>query len=161
MAGNITLKEVSIITLSSAIAALVQNGGGLANATANLDCRSGGNAVEVFDAAFELIVQWSTVTSIVSGTIVGDLYLVPALDGTKFPLVDIANASTDYISANQRVGSFINPLHNPATGTDYRFVIQGVQLQALLYRPYIINRSGQTFTANATLKCVPEYAQYT
>lgn len=162
MSGNIFWNELAIITLTTAGGALVQNGGGVANGTANLDVRTGGNAAECFTAAFELSgLQWGTVTGIVSGTIVADLYLVPSPDGTNFVDVDIANASTDYISSNHRVGSFINDLHNPAINTSYRFGVVDVDLQPLLYKPYLINRSGQTFTANWTLKVVPAKAQYT
>lgn len=163
MAGNIFWKEQAIVTLTSSLAALVQNGGGAANGTANLDVRSAGNAAEMFSAAFELTVQWATVTSITSGTIVGDLYLVPALDGTNFAQIQIANASTDYISQQHYVGSFINaiPSGTLATGTNYRFDVMNVDLQPLLYTPYIINRSGQTYTVNGTLKVVATQAQYT
>jgi hypothetical protein len=163
MAGNIFWKEQAIVTLTSALGALVNNGGGVANGTANLDCRTAGNAAEMFTSAFELTVQWGTVTSITSGTIVGDLYLVPAPDGTNFEQVQIANASTDFITSNYRVGSFVNaiPSGTIATGTNYLFGIVNVDLQPLLYKPYIINRSGQTYTANATLKVVAAQVQYT
>lgn len=163
MAGNIFWNEQAIVTLTSSLGALVNNGGGVANGTANLDVRTGGNAAEMFTAAFELTVQWSTVTNITSGTVVGDLYLVPALDGTNFEQVQIGNASTDYIASNYRVGSFVNaiPSGTLATATNYLYAILNVDLQPLLYKPYIINRSGQTFTANATLKVVAAKAQYT
>lgn len=161
--GNLKWNEQAILTLSSSIAALVNNGGGLANATANLDVRTGGNAAEMYSANFELTVQWATVTNIVSGTLVGELYLVPCLDGggTNFGTVDIANASTDYIQPTCYVGPFVNTLHAPATGTNYIIPLLGIDLQPLLYRPYIINRSGQTWTANATLKVVSAMGQYT
>lgn len=160
MAGNIFWKEQAIVTLTSALAALVNGGGGVANGTANLDCRSAGNAAEMFTAAFELTVQWATVTGIVSGTVVGELYLVPALDGSNFPDVLIANASTDYISPQHFVGQFVATT-TPTANTNIRTDIANVDLQPLLYKPYIINRSGQTFTANATLKAVAAQVQYT
>jgi hypothetical protein len=93
--------------------------------------------------------------------VVADLYLVPALDGTNFADVDIANASTDYISPAHYVGSFVNDLHNPVINTSYRFGVTNVDLQPLLYKPYLINRSGQTFNANAVLKVVAAQTQYT
>ena len=161
MPGNILWKEQGIVTLTTALGALIQNGGGIANATANLDCRTAGNAADMFTAGFELsVLQWSTITGIVAGTIVGDLYLVPSLDGTNVATVNIANAATDYISSNFRVGSFICPLTAVAS-TSYRFAILNVDLQPFLYTPYIINRSGQTFTANAVLKVVAAEDQYT
>jgi hypothetical protein len=160
MAGNIFWKEQAIVTLTSGLAALVQNGGGVANGTANLDCRTGGNAAEMFTAVFEITVQWATVTNIVTGTILGDLYLVPSPDGTNFETVTIANSSTDYISINHRVGSFVSS-NAPTANTNYLYGIVNVDLQPLLYKPYIINRSGQTYTANATLKVVAAEAQYT
>lgn len=157
--GNIFWKEQPIVTLTSALAALVNNGGGAANASANLDVRSAGNAAEMLSAIFELRVQWATVTGIAAGTIVGDLYLVPALDGTNFADVNIANASTDYIASNYRVGSFVSPLA-PAASTPYRFATAAVDLFPALFKPYIINRSGQTFAVNGTLKVVAAEAQY-
>lgn len=160
MAGNIFWNEQAIVTLTAALAALVNGGGGVANGTANQDGRTGGNCAEMFTAAYQLTVQWATVTGIAAGTNVGDLYLVPALDGSNFPDVNIANASTDYISVNHRVGSFL-ATQAPSANTNVLLDIVNVDLQPLLYKPYIINRSGQTYTANATLKVLASKAQYT
>jgi len=162
MAGNIFWKEQSIVILTSAGGALVNNGGGIANATASLDCRTGGNAAENFTAGFELsALQWGTITGIAAGTIVAELYLVPTLDGTNAPNVTIANASTDYISYNHLVGRFTNAVVTPVINTSYRLDVVNVDLQPFLYVPYLINRSGQTFTANWTLKFVSAQVQYT
>jgi len=96
---------------------------------------------------------------VVSGTPVADLFLVPAVDGTNFADVDIANASTDYISPQHYVGSFINDLHNPAINTSYRFATQAIDLFPLLYKPYLINRSPYTYNSNAVLKAVSAKTQ--
>jgi|SRR5208282_596021 len=161
MAGNIFWKEQSIVTLTSAGAALVNNGGGIANATANLDVRSAGNAAEMFTAGFELsALQWTTITGVVAGTVVAELYLLPVLDGTNAPSISIANASTDYIPYNHLVGRFIMSFQ-AVTVTNYRFAAVNVDLQPFLYTPYLINRSGQTFGANWTLKAVAAESQYT
>jgi len=154
--------EQAAVTLTTALAALVSNGGGVANASANLDCRAGGNAEEMFCAIFELsALQWGTtpLTNVVSGTVVAELFLVPAVDGTYFADVDIANASTDFISPQHYVGSFINDLHNPVYNTSYRFATQAIDLYPLLYKPYLINRSGYTYNANAVLKAVAAKSQ--
>lgn len=159
--GDIKQKEQAIVTLTSSLGALINNGGGVANGTANLDCRSGGNAAQLFAGDFELTCRWGTVTGIVSGTTVADLYLVPAEDGTNFAQTDIANATTDYLQPFHYAGSFSNALHNPSTATDYIFTLSVENLKPRLYKAYLINRSGQTYTANATLKFVGDLAQYT
>ncbi len=160
MAGSILWKETAVITLTSTLAALVQNGGGIANGTANLDVRAAGNAAGCFSAVFQILVQWVTVTGIVAGTNVGDFYLLPSLDGTNYPDVSVANSSTDYISPNHYVGSFI-AASSPITNTNLLLVTPQIDLLPLIYKPYIINRSGQTMTANAVVKVVPASAQYT
>src|SRR5271157_711265 len=161
MAGNIFWKEQAIVTLANANGTACVNGGGASASTANLDNRSGGNGNENFTAGFELsALQWSTITGIVAGTVVGELYLVPTLDGTNIATVSIANASTDYIPYNHLVGRFIIPLTAVAS-TSYRFDVVNVDLQPFLYTAYIINRSGQTYSANWSLKFVSAQAQYT
>lgn len=160
MSGSILWKETSVITLTSALAALVNGGAGIANGTANLDVRAAGNAADCFSAIFSLSVAFVTITGVVAGDNVADLYLLPSLDGTNFPNVTATNASTDYISPNHYVGSFI------AAATFVTTVAQlmetgPIDLLPVLYQPYIINRSGQTMTVNGVLKVVPASAQYT
>jgi len=157
--SNIFWNEQAILTLTSAGGALVQNGGGIANGTASLDVRTGGNAAENFTAGFELsVLQWATITNITIGTVIADLFLVPVLDGTNAPSVTITNASTDFIAPNYRVGSFISGVI-PVANTSIRSAVINVDLQPFLYTPYLINRSGQTFTANWVLKFVSAKVQ--
>lgn len=157
MPGNITWKELSIITLTSTGASTTT--GTAASAGTDLDVRSAGNAADCFAANFLLICQWATVTGIVAGTIVADLYLVPKIDGTNLPQID-TTSGTSYISFNMRVGSF-TAAKAPSGNTDTYFVVPNVDLQPLLYTAYIINRSGQTISVNWSLKVVPAEAQYT
>lgn len=81
MVAAIRQKERSIVTTTSSGSSLTNGSAGVANGTANFDVRSGGNFEEDRTAQFELICQWATVTGIVAGTIVAELYLLPALDG--------------------------------------------------------------------------------
>lgn len=157
MAGNITWKELSIVTLTT-------TGGSTTNGTAtaagtDLDVRAAGNAGDTFSGNFLLICQWSTVTGIVAGTIVADLYLVPKIDGTNLPQIDTTSGSS-FIPYVFRVGPF-SAAKAPTTTTDTYFALPNIDLQPLLYTAYILNRSGQTISANWSLKTVVAYAQYT
>lgn len=157
MAGDIFAKERSAVTLTSTGASLTNLSA--AAAGTNLDVRSAGNAAEDFAGTFELICQWATITGIVAGTIIGDLYLVPALDGTNFPDVD-TTAGSSRISSPHRVG-FFEASKAPTANTDMRFGTITVDLAPLLYKAYLMNRSGQTISANWTLKVVTARVQYT
>lgn len=159
MAGDIRQKERSIVTLSSSIASLTNNSAGAANGTADFDARSGGNFADDRAAQFEWIVQWATVTGITAGTIVGELYLLPALDGTNFPDIDTTSGSSRLPVASF-VG-FFEATKAPTANTNARFISPIVSFNPLLFRPYIKNTSGQTTTANSTLKAVGVQDQYT
>jgi hypothetical protein len=158
MPGDIYQKERSIITLTTGGGSLTTGTAGLGNGTANLDCRSAGNAPQDLLAQFEFIAQWATVTGIAAGTVVADLFLVPALDGTNFPAVNTTSGSSN-VPAGTYVTSFV-ATQAPTANTDMRFVSEPVPLLPLLYRPYILNRSGQTITANWDLFVVTARGQY-
>lgn len=159
MAGDIRAKERAAVTLTTAGASLTNGSAGIANGTANLDARAGGNFGDDLAAIFELIAQWSSTSGISAGTIVADLYLVPAIDGTNWPDLD-TTAGASRLPASCLAGSF-EAVKQPTAATDTRFVSSAVALQPLLYRPYIVNRSGLTMTANWTLKAVGVQGQYT
>jgi hypothetical protein len=159
MAGDIFSKERAIVTLTTAGSSLTNNSGGVANATSDLDCRNGSSVTpQDFEAIFEFIGQWSTVTGITNGTVVAELYLIPALDGTNFPDVDTTSGASNFPPATL-VGLF-TACKAPSSSTDMRFVSNPVNLQPLLYRPYIKNKSGQTLAANWTVKAVSVRTQY-
>jgi hypothetical protein len=157
MAGNILLKEQAVVTLTSTGASLTTGSAGLAGT--QLDCRAAGNAADLFAALFSLTAQWATVTGIAAGTTIADLYLVPAIDGTNFPDID-TTAGASYIAYPHRVGSFV-AAKAPTANTNALFQSQPVDLMPVLYNVYIINRSGQTMSANWTLKALAAAAQYT
>ncbi|WP_198116924.1 hypothetical protein [Massilia rhizosphaerae] len=113
----------------------------------------------MFAALFTLTAQWATVTGIAAGTTVADLYLVPAIDGSTFPDIDTTSGSS-YVPFTMRVGSFVAP-KAPSAGTNMTFQSNSVDLFPVLYNVYIINRSGQTMSANWTLKALAAAAQYT
>lgn len=157
MAGNILWKEqnaaVSLAGTSSTLAS------GTAGLAGTLDCRAAGNMVEQFTALFTLTAQWATVTNIAAGTIVADLYLVPSLDGgTTFP--DIDSSATSYIPYQQKVGNFTAP-KAPTSSTDMTFASVPVDLFPVVYRVYIINRSGQTMANSWSMKAIGAAGQYT
>lgn len=155
---DIFQKERAIVTLSSAIASMTSGSAAVANATADFDARSGGNAPQDICAVFEWLVQWATVTGIVAGTVVGELYLVPILDGTNLPEVDLTSGSSR-LPLSTYVSPFEAP-RAPTANTNARFVSWPVYFNPLLYRPYVLNRSGQTTTANSTLRVVTVRGQY-
>ena len=159
MAGDLRAKERSIITLTSSGASLSSGSAAVANGTADLDCRAGGNSANDLQSRFELICQWGTITGIVAGTTVAELYLTPLLDGTNLPDVDLT-ASTSRLPTGALVAVF-DATKAPTASTNARFITGIVDLFPALYRPYILNRSGQTMSANWTLKVVSAQAQYT
>lgn len=159
MAGNIAAKERTITTLTTTGASIATGSAALANGTADFDARAAGNAADDFQAQFEFVCQWATITSIVAGTIAAELYLVPILDGTNLPDVDLT-AGSSRLPFAAFVGVF-DCVKAPTANTNMRFVSPVVTFNPLLFRPYILNRSGQTMTANWSLKAVSAQAQYT
>lgn len=159
MPGDIRSKERAIVTLTSTGGSLTTGSAGAGNATANFDARSTGNAPDDLVAQFELVCQWATITSIVAGTIAAELYLLPVLDGTNAPDVDLTSGTSRLPSATF-VGTF-ECTKAPTAATNMRFVSQPVYFNPLLYTPYVNNKSGQTMTANWSLKAVSAQGQYT
>lgn len=151
MAGNILLKEVSAITLEGNGASTSTNNEVEAN-DAQLDNRSGGNAAQAFFASFELVVGFGSAPA--AGVAI-ELYLVPALDGTNYAEIDTTNHLLQ--AANFR-GSFV--VLKAQTGTQ-RLVLEGVMLQPLLYKAYLLNKTAQTMSSGWTLKAVVAQGQYT
>lgn len=150
MAGNIYLKEAAAVTLESSGDSLVNGSELLAETT--FDNRSGGNGAQSLWANFEL--NGGLGTGVAEGTIYAELYLVPALDGTNYAEMDATNHK---FQSNCFVGSFV--VNKNQTGAQ-RMVILGVPLQPLLYKVYILNKSGQTISSTWTLIVVPVMQQY-
>lgn len=159
MAGNITAKERAIVTLTSTGASITSGSAAVANATADFDARSSGNAPDDLQAQFELICQWATITGIVAGTVVAELYLLPILDGTNLPDIDLTSGSSRLPSASYACA--FEATKAPSASTNMRFVSPTVVFNPVLMRPYILNRAGQTMAVNWTLKALSVQAQYT
>lgn len=159
MAGDLRAKERAIVTLTSTGASLSNGSAGAANGTADFDARSTGNFPDDLQAQFELTAQWATVTGIAAGTLVAELYLLPAPDGTNFPDID-TTAGSSSLPPEAYAGKFV-ATKAPTANTNTRFVTSNVQFNPLLHRPYLLNRSGQTISANWTLKAVSVQGQYT
>ena len=157
MAGNLASKEQAIVTLTTTGASLTNLSANSAATT--LDCRSAGNAADMLQAQFQLTCQWATITGITFGIDVADLYLVPALDGTNYPDVD-TTAGASHPPTGAFKASFIDA-KAPTANTAMTFVTPVVDLFPALYTAYIHNQSGQTMSANWTLKVVAAQAQYT
>lgn len=155
--GDLASKTGASVTLTSSGSSLSSGSG--AAASVDFDCRTAGNFANDFQVVFELVGQWSTITNIVAGTIATEIYMVASLDGTNFPDVDLT-ASSSRAQYNAYVGIFEFP-KAPTASTNLRFISTSVDLMPLLYRVYIINRSGQTMSAAWTLKAVSARGQYT
>lgn len=159
MPGDIRAKERGMVTLTTTGASLTTGSAGVANGTADFDARSSGNFPDDLQAQFELVCQWATITSIVAGTIAAELYLVPLLDGTNLPDLDLTAGSSRLPYACY-AGVF-ECQKAPAANTNMRFVTGNIAFNPLLLRPYLLNRSGQTISTNWSLKAVSVQAQYT
>lgn len=159
MAGSIKAQERAIATLTSTGASVANLTAAAANATSNMDCRSSGGFPDDLQAIFELTCQWATVTGIAAGTLIADLYLIPVLDGTNAPDIDTTSGASA-LPAPAYVGGFV-ATKAPTANTNARFVSAPVNLMPVLYQPYLLWRSGQTVTANWTLKVVSAQGQYT
>lgn len=159
MAGNLAAKERAIVTLTTAGASIASGSAAVANATADFDARSTGNFPDDLQAQFELTCQWATITGIVAGTVVAELYLLPILDGTNLPDIDLT-ATSSRLPASALVGVF-EATKTPTASTNARFISGNVTFNPLLHRPYILNRSGQTMAVNWTVKAVSVMGQYT
>lgn len=156
MAGSIFSKERAAVTLTST-GGSITNSNSVAAGT-DIDFRTGGNAAEDFQVAFELLCQWATITGIVAGTVVADIYMVPKLDGTNLP--DVDTTVNNGLPPQCYVGSF-TAVKAPTANTNMRFPSAVVpNVHPMLYTVYLCNRSGQTISANWTLKALSAQAQY-
>lgn len=159
MPGDIRSKERAAVTLTSTGASIATGSAAVANATADFDARAGGNAPDDLQAQFQLTVQWATVTNILVNTVVAELYLLPALDGTNFPDIDLT-ASTSALPGAAYAGAFV-ATKAPTASVNAVFISPNIAFNPFLLRPYILNRSGQTMAVNWTLKAASVQGQYT
>ena len=159
MPGDLRAKGRSIVTLTATGGALTTSSAGLGNQTADFDARTAGNFPDDLQAQFELVCQWATITTIVAGTIAAELYLVPLLDGTNLPDVDLTGGASRLPFASY-AGVF-ECVKAPVAATNMRFIMPNISFNPMLMRPYILNRSGQTISANWSLKAVSVQGQYT
>lgn len=152
---DIRSKERAIVTLTSTGASMTN--GSYAAAGTDFDARAAGNAANDLEAQFELTCQWATITSIVNGTIAARLYLLPKMDGTNTPDIDSTSGAA-VLPGACFVGNFICT-KAPTANTNMRFVIDTVKISPRLYTAALVNQSGQTISANWTLKVISDQAQ--
>lgn len=157
MPGGLLAKERALVTLTTTGASLANGSAGAA--TVDFDARAAGNIPDDLQAQFELVCQWATITNILAGTIAAELFLVPLLDGTNLPDLDLTSGASRLPFAAY-VGIF-DCTKAPTAATNMRFITGNVTFNPLLMRPYILNRSGQTISANWSLKAVSVQGQYT
>lgn len=158
MAGDIFAKERAIVTLTST-GASGTTGSAVAAGT-DFDTTSAGNFPDDLFARFELTCQWATITNVIKDVVAADLYLVPKTDGTNLPDLDATSGSST-LPYNCYVGSFVCT-KAPTANTNMRFVSPIIQVDMpQIYTAYILNKSGQTISANWILKAVSARGQYT
>jgi hypothetical protein len=157
MAGDIRSKERSAVTLTSSGSSLTNGSAG--SAGTDLDLRASGNGDNDLEVVFELLCQWGTITGIVKDTTVAALYLVPKFDGTN--AADIDTTSGTSALPPSAFGSSFVATKAPTASTNARFVSDVVPLHPMLYTAYILNKSGQTISANWTLKALGAAGRYT
>lgn len=157
MPGDIRAKERAIVTLTSTGSSLTNGSAG--SAGTDFDARAAGNAANDFYAQFELTCQWSTVTGITANLAIGELYLVPKMDGTNLPDIDTTSGAS-MLPATTFFDYFV-ATKAPTANTNARFVTQALPISPRLYTAYLKNTSGQTISANWTLKVISDQAQYT
>lgn len=152
---DIRAKERAIVTLTSTGASLTNNSAGAAGT--DLDARASGNFADDFQAQFELTCQWATITGITSGSVIGHIYLVPKMDGTNLPAIDTTSGSSVLPAP-----AYFSPLIcvvAPTANTDMRFITPARDISPRLYTAYLLNKSGQTISANWTLKAIGDQGQ--
>jgi hypothetical protein len=159
MAGDLFLKEQTVVVVQN------DDGGSLTNGSAVLigsaiDMRAGGttNLIQNLRALAELKAQWGTVTGIAAGTVLAELYLIPALDGTNYIDID-GSSGAAYLPYTYKVGSFISPKALSAS-TNYRFACRAFDLFPALWKAYLKNTSGQTISANWGFRLGAARGQY-
>lgn len=157
MAGDIFLKEQTPVILTTTGASIATGVAAAAGSAINMKAGGTANLIENMRAFGELLVQWGTITGIVKDTIIGELYLVPSLDGTNFPDLDIATGAIPY---TYLIGSFI-AAKAPTAAANARFACKPFDLFPTVYQPYLKNISGQTMTVNWQVSIAAARAQYT
>lgn len=119
----------------------------------DLNAAAGGNVPDDYEAAFYLDCTFGSAPS--AGKRV-ELYLIPKVDGTNLPTVDLTAGASVLPRAFYR-GSFEVCLSQ----TGQKLAIEGVPLSALLYTVYLLNKADADISANWTLKAVTSRDQYT
>lgn len=156
MPGDIFSKERTAVTISSSQAAL--SSGNSQAMGVDLDFRNSGNAAEDFACVFELFCQWATITGIAAGTIIADIYLIPKLDGTNLPDLDLTTSTG--LPPQCLVGNF-QAVKAPVANTNMRFVSNLVEgIHPMLYTVHLMNRSGQQIASGMTVKALSARVQY-
>lgn len=141
MAADIKLKAGTPQTLQNADGAAVSNN---AVGTVGTDLDNSTELAELYD--FELNGGFGS--SVTAGEDI-DLYLVPKLDGANLADKD---TSTPLFQPSHFRGTFITPTNGTAAR---RMTVEGVPLNPGKYTCYLHNKSGQTLSANWTLKAFP------
>ena len=140
----------SIVTLTTTGASLTGNSAG--SAGTDMDFRAAGNFAGDWQVQFELVCQWATVTGISANGLIGLIYLVPKMDGTNAPDIDTTAGAS--VLPQAALAATITAAKAPTANTDMRFISAVAEVPPRLYTAYLLNRSGQTISANWSLKAI-------
>jgi len=160
MAGDLKGKSGTTLTLTTTGASLTNGSAGAAGSAVSF--KSGGTTelADMLSAVFELTVQWATVTGIAANTVVADVYFVPRNEADTADCQIDTTSGSSYIPSSYRVGPLL-AAKAPTANTDAVFKTDKFDSPQQKGTFYILNRSGQTMTANWTAKVAPSDAQYT
>lgn len=139
--ADIKLKAGTVQTLQNANGSAISNN---AVGTVGTDLDNTITLAQAYD--LELLAGFGS--SVTAGEDI-DVYMVPKLDGSNLAAVD---TSTPLFQPSHFVGTLITPTNG--TGTR-RMTIPAVPVGPYLYTVYLHNKSGQTISANWTLKAFP------
>lgn len=158
------MADILLNALSTTGVTLTSTGASVADKTASsvgvIDLRAAGttNLAQALAAYAELTCQFTTITNITVGKVVGEFYMVPAIDATNYADIDTTSGSS-YISRNYLCGTFY--AHKQfVTATNYRMATAPFDLFPTIYTGYVLFLAGQTVTANWTLKMMAAKGQY-
>lgn len=160
MAGDLKGKSGTSLTLTTTGASLTSGSAGAAGSAVSF--KSGGTTelADMLSAVFELTCQWGTVTGILAGVVIADVYFVPRNEADSADCQIDTSAGTSYIPSQYRVGQ-LAAAKQPTASTDAVFKTDKFDSPQQKGTFYVLNRSGQTIAANWGAVVAPADGQYT
>lgn len=158
MAGSIFSKFSTTFTLASSMA--IVSTGSAVSTTLNADFSSSGALNGNTRAFFELTGSFNVTTGLAKGVRVCEIYMVPSVDGTNFPDVDLTSGAS--VLPYESMTATMTFTKAPTVSTNVRFTSSKWEnIVPLVYKPYILNKSGVSINSSFVLKIAVAQDQYT